>query len=165
MITIGVVLDARAQSAAFSWVPVDTVTTAPPSPPVTPAWAAKPSILAGRSSITAALLAAELLNELVAIALLIAELLMSATLLITALLATELGNSLAVLDEVSLAAAAELGLEETATGIDDATRLDEVWLLVPDEPPPQAARLNARLAVIKGSVFIGCVLRVIVIIR
>ena len=48
IIVIGVVTDARPHRAAFNWVPVDTVTTAPPWPPVTPAWAAKPSILAGR---------------------------------------------------------------------------------------------------------------------
>ena len=45
---MGVVTDARLHKAAFNCAPVDTVTTAPPWPPVTPACAAKPSILAGR---------------------------------------------------------------------------------------------------------------------
>lgn len=53
---IGVVTDARLHRAAFNCAPVETVTTAPPAPPVTPAWAAKPSILAGRTETEATLL-------------------------------------------------------------------------------------------------------------
>jgi len=56
-------------------------------------------------------------------------------------------------DDGALETTEEATLEETA--------LEEL-LLEPDEPPPpQAARLNARLAVIKGMSFIGYFSRVI----
>ena len=55
MMMIGVVRETRLHKAAFNCAPVETVTTAPPAPPVTPAYAAKPSILAGRTWATSLL--------------------------------------------------------------------------------------------------------------
>ena len=53
-------------------------------------------------------------------------------------------------------AADEGVLETTEEATLEETALEELLLLEPDEPPPpQAARLNARLAVIKGISFIG----------
>lgn len=115
MITIGSVL-ARAHSAAFNSVPVVTVTTGPPVPPVTLALAAKPSIFAGRKAPPAE-------DTLLAIA--------DETLLETGvLLATadetllETGVLLATADDTLLERGALLGATELDTGELDAGELD-----------------------------------------